>query len=144
MAGVPEDQEFKRRRISSAGKLARDDSYGRSNGDGIKDFDNVSRSHSHTSKTAGCSDHPLLRGAVNVDAACSSVLVARFDAFQPEDAGDNGIATTSVPWDDFAAKVSSLEDGSHGKVVAQLHTDTEPPERRLVAVGSVSETKFGS
>ena len=133
-ARVPEDQEFERRRISDPGELASDDSHGRPDGDSIEDFDNIMGSHSHTPKTACCSECLLLRGAVNVDAARSSVLVAWFDAFQPEYASDNRIATPGVLWNDFAAEVSSLKDGSDGKVVAQLQTYTQSAKWRFIAV----------
>ena len=143
-ARVPEDQELERRRISDPGKLARDDSHGRANGNGIEDLDHIMGSHSHTPKTTGRSDRSLLRSAVDVDAACSSVLVAWFDAFQPEDPSDNGIATASVLWNDFAAEISSLKDGSDGKVVAQLHAYTKPAKRRFIAVQSISKTESRS
>lgn len=143
-ARVPEDQEFKWRRIPDPGKLAFDNSHGRSDGDGIEDFDNIIGSHPHTPKTACCPDRPLLRSAVDVDAAGSSVLVAWFDAFQPKYAGDDGIATSSILRDDFATEVSSLEDRSYRKIAAQFHAYAEPAKRRFIAVRSVSETEFGS
>ena len=79
---------------------------------------------------------------MNVNAAASGVLVRRFDTLQPQNSRNNGVTTSCVLGDNFAAEASSLEDGSLRKVGAQLYAHAEPAQRRLVAAESIPEPEL--
>ncbi len=79
---------------------------------------------------------------MNVNAAASGVLVPRFDALQPQNSRNNGIATSCVLGDNFAPEASSLEDGSLWKVITQLYAHAEPAQRRLVAAESIPDSEL--
>lgn len=80
---------------------------------------------------------------MDVDVAAVGVGVPAFFAFEPEDAGDDGIATGGVDGDDFAGRASAFEFHAHGLTGADFFGDFESAQGGAVGAGDVTEGEAG-
>src|SRR6266850_5596934 len=100
------DHQLKGPCLLNLGQLFGDYSYGRTHGHGVKNLYDVARAHPDAAVTGRFPNAALLRGAVNIDAAVAGIVVAGFCALKPENSRYDGIASTRVDQQYFAAKVS--------------------------------------
>ncbi len=109
----------------------------------VVEIDDVAGFHADAAVADRAADVALFRGAVDVDVAAEGVLVLGLGAAEPEDAGDDGVATGGVRWEDFAGGFAAFEDGAGGFPVADFLGDFHGADGRFVAAGSIAEAEFG-
>ena len=107
--------------------------------DGVVKIDDILGAHADAAEAGGFANVPLLRCAVDVDAASKGVAVAGFQAAESEDAGDDGIATRGIGLQDLACKPAALHDAAGWRVIADFFPDLESAERGGVAAGAVAD-----
>src|SRR6266850_8313803 len=114
------DHQLKRPCLLNLGQLFGDYSYGRTHGHGVKNLYYVARAHPDAAVTDRFPNAALLRGAVNIDAAVASILVAGFCPLQPENPRYDGIASARIDRQNFAAEVSTFQKLSFGQIFAKF------------------------
>ena len=77
--------------------------------DGVVEFDDVAGAHSDAAVAGWCADGVFLRGAVDVDVSVVGLAVLGLEAFEPQDAGDDGVATWGIDGEDFTGELSGFE-----------------------------------
>jgi hypothetical protein len=98
----------------------------------IVHFDDIAAGHADAAVAGGRAEFVFLRGAVDVDEAAESVVVAGFEAAEPEDAGDDGVASRGIGSDDFAGRSAAFEFHAGGLACADFVGDREAAERGVV------------
>ena len=76
----------------------------RADAHGVVNGDDVGRAHADAPVAGGGADVALLRRAVNVNVAVVGVLVLRFETFEPQDAGDDRVASGGIHLEDFSGR----------------------------------------
>lgn len=107
-----------------------------------EELDHVVGLHADAAVAGRGADAPFLGGAVDVDVAAVGAGVLAFQAVQPDDAADDGVASGGVWPKDFAGALPVLEDGSGGSARANFFAHFEAAQRGGVAAGPVAEAKF--
>lgn len=79
---------------------------------------------------------------MDVDEPVVGIAVAGLEAFQPKDAGDDGIAAGGVHGQDFAGGAAGFEDFAGGLTGADLPADAQEAERRAVGAKAVAEAEL--
>lgn len=80
---------------------------------------------------------------MDVDVAAVGICVPTFLAFQPENPGDDGVATGGVDGDDFAGGAAAFEFHAHGLTGTDFFGDFESAQGGTVGAGDVSEGEAG-
>jgi len=111
--------------------------------DNVVEPDDVGGTHADAAEARRGADAGFLGRAVNVYVAAVGVAVARFEAFEPEDSGNDGVAARSIGEEDFAGLALVLEDGAGGSMATNLSSDLEFAERGAATAGSIAETEPG-
>ncbi len=83
-------------------------------------------------------------GAVNVNGAAESILIAGLCAGQPEDAGDDWVAARSIWRDDFPSGTAVLEDAADWSVATNFFGHLHSSKWGAVAIRPVAHAKFRS
>ena len=131
-----------RLRAFNSGKLLNADGDRRAYGHGIENLHDIARAHPDTAEAVGFTKGSLLRSPMNVDAASTRILVARFIPLQPQDPRDDRIASARIDREDLAAEASAFEDRPLGQITADLPAHTKPTQRGLVTAEIISKTKL--
>jgi hypothetical protein len=138
----PQRDDLKLLWLLNSGQLLVDYCDGRTHGHDMKNLYNIARAHPDAAVTDRFPNAALLRGAVNIDAAVASILVAGFCPLQPENPRYDGIASARVDRQNFAAEFSMFENRSFGQIFAKFSAHAKPAQRGLVAAKVVPETEL--
>jgi len=85
------------------------------------------------------SEQIFLRCAMNVDASVESIPIAGFHPLQPENARHNWVAAGGIRLEDFASRLSGMEDLTERLTHADFHPDKKLSEGRGVAAQTVAD-----
>lgn len=108
----------------------------------VQDHD-IARPHPNAAEACRRANSPFFRGSVNVDRPLKGVLILRFHTLQPEDAGDNRIASRSIDLHDFASRAAIFEFHPERSTIAYFCGDLQSSERRIAASRAVSYAEAG-
>jgi hypothetical protein len=79
---------------------------------------------------------------MNIDATPARILVARFTALQPENPGDDWIASPRIDRNNFARETSMLENCSLWEILSQFSAHPKPPDRGFVAAELITKPEL--
>ena len=122
--------------------LVRNEDVGADLGESVHLYD-VVRAHADAAVAGGLAQRAFLGGAVDVDAALEGIPGVAEEAFDPDDAGDDGIAVLGVWREDFAGGEAVFDDGALGQPAADAVVNPEGAEGGLVAVRLVADAEPG-
>jgi len=80
---------------------------------------------------------------MDVNIATEGVAVSRFEAFEPEDAADDGIAARRIDGQHFSRGAPRFEDRASRSAATDFFAYSQKPERRGVAVRRVPDSELG-
>jgi len=107
-------------------------------------IDDVERSHANATIACRTPDISLFRCAVNVNVAAVRVRVATFFAAQPDDTGDNRIASRRIYRHQFASPASIFENRSRRCGVPDFVRDLKFTQWCPKTSRSIAQPKFRS
>src|SRR4029079_11728425 len=110
--------------------------------DRIEKIDDIARAHADAAVAGGSPDAPLRRSAVDVDGAIVREAILRLEAFQPEDARDDGVTARSIDLDDLAGRTAALEFHPDRLSGADFLGDFQSAEWRAAATRTVTDAEF--
>ncbi len=111
--------------------------------DPVEEFDHVTGAHTHTPVTGGRADLVLLGCPMDVDGPSVSAPVLRFQPFEPENAGDNGVASRGVDRNDFACGPAALEFHAERSALADLLGDLQVAQRGRATARPIPKAELG-
>ena len=110
--------------------------------DGIEKLDDVARAHADAAVAGWLADVALFRRAMDVDAAPEGVSVAGLQPVEPQDPGDDRIASGRIDFDDLSGRTTAFEDCAGRRSPADFLFDAQRAERGGVAARPVSEAEL--
>ncbi len=105
-------------------------------------LDDVGGGHANAAVADGGADAIFLGGAMDVNMAGKGARVGFFQSIEPENAGNDGIASRSVGREDFASAAAAFKDGAEWGVVADFFAYAMFAKRSGVTAGAIAETEF--
>ena len=121
--------------------MIRDDSNSGSCGNTIAEHRHICGAHPDTPKACRATQEIFLRRTMDIDATIKRVFIAGLFPLEPEDAGDNRIATGSIWLQDLTGRYPGVKDRAQGLAHADLHPHQEFSKRSSVASKAVTDPK---
>ena len=79
---------------------------------------------------------------MDVNASGFGVAILGVEAIEPDDSGDDGVATGGIDGEDFVGGDAMFDDRTAGEIVADFVADFEIAEGSFVAADGVAEAEF--
>ena len=79
---------------------------------------------------------------MDVNASGFGVAILGVEAIEPDDSGDDGVATGGIDGEDFVGGDAMFDDRAAGEIVADFVADFEITEGSFVAADGVAEAEF--
>src|SRR6266516_4075085 len=120
-----------------------DNRYFRAAANDFVQIDDIAGAHSNASVTHRQTNVPFLRCAVNVNVPSKGVCVLRLASTQPENAGDDRIATGRIWRNDFACATAIFEYRARRGIVTDFFCDLQLAQWSTTAAWPIAQTKLG-
>ena len=103
----------------------------------------IGRFHSNTTVAGWPADRFLLWRSMNINAPVISVRVYCLQPAQPDDAGNDGIATWRVWLQNFTGEPAVMKNRAGRSVITDFLSNLESAKRRCHRAPSIAESEFG-
>lgn len=128
--------------FSEFGEFAWDDGDEGTDGGLVEESDDIAGAHADTAPADGGAEFRFFGGAVDVNASGFGVAILGVEAIEPDDSGDDGVATGGIDGEDFVGGDAMFDDRAAGEIVADFVADFEIAEGSFVAADGVAEAEF--
>ena len=79
---------------------------------------------------------------MDVNASGFGVAILGVEAIEPDDSGDDGVATGGIDGEDFVGGDAMFDDRTAGEIIADFVADLQVAEGSFVASDGVAEAEF--